>query len=155
MLVMSSIIPPRRDTKTTHWGGTLLVHMNISKDNKKFTYTWQGRWLKWNQCCLDFLTLGVLSFHLHHVKFIFRAGVHTSLDRTRQQLTVIIQSPLRCVHTWPVGFCSNKLWCGFPFSLVFLWYVYHASFHHTLETGGTLNLCPILYNWPVPYQKIK
>lgn len=53
--------------------------------SRTFTYTWQGRGLKWNQNCLDLLTLCVLPFYLHHMKFIFCAGVHTHL-KTQQNI---------------------------------------------------------------------
>lgn len=87
--------------------------------SRTFTYTWQGRGLKWNQNCLDLLTLCVLPFYLHHMKFIFCAGVHTHLNRTFDVLVVenfklkmltndlVFTVPLGCILlTQPQAMCS-------------------------------------------------
>lgn len=59
-----------------------------------FTYTWQGGGPQGDQHCLDFLTLHVLSFHLHHVQLVCGAGVHTGLREGGQQKTVNLQGPV-------------------------------------------------------------
>lgn len=56
-----------------------LLRVHVVLFRPAFTYAWQRGGLEWYQCCLDYLTLFIGSFNLHHVKLILCAGVHTSL----------------------------------------------------------------------------
>lgn len=78
-------IPLSVKNESTLSSGCLAWRGHGRKDELPFTHAGQRGRLKWDQNSLYFLTLGVLSFHLNHVEFIFCVGVHTGLEGGKER----------------------------------------------------------------------